>query len=80
MGLGCGDLSHLQVTYITERGRVYEPYRMQNSLIGQEGYLLRRHLTPNVRMVQAFGLCMESPTGLELDEIHMKIRQQGVVR
>lgn len=80
MGLGCGDLSRLQVTYITERGRVYEPYRMQNSLVSNEGYLLRRHLTPNVRMVQAFGLCLDSPTGLELDEIHMKIRQQGVVR
>ncbi|MBQ3202789.1 MAG: hypothetical protein IJB36_04010 [Clostridia bacterium] len=80
MGLGCGDLSRLQVTYVTERGRFHDPYRMKNSFMGQEGYLLRRHLTPNVRMVQAFGLCLDSPTGLELDEIQMKIRQQGVVR
>ena len=80
IGLGCDDLSRLQVTYVTERGRLHDPYRMQNSLIGQEGYLLRRHLTPNVRMVQTFGLCLDSPAGLELDEIQMKIRQQGVVR
>lgn len=80
MGLGCADVSRVQVSYITDRGRIFDPYRMKNSVVGQEGYLLRRHLTPNVRMVQAFGLCLDSPTGLELDEIEIKVRQQGVVR
>ena len=80
MGVGCEDLSRLQVTYVTERGRIHDPYRMQNSLVSNEGYLPRRRLTPGVRMVQAFGLCLDSPAGLELDEIQMKIRQQGVVR
>lgn len=80
MGLGCADMSRVQVSYITDRGRIFDPYRMKNSVVGQEGYLLRRHLTPNVRMVQAFGLCLDSPTGLELDEIEIKVRQQGVVR
>ena len=80
MGLGCADPYRLQVTYVTEQGRMNDPHRMENSLIAHEGYLLRRHLTPNVRMVQAFGLCLDSPVGLELDEIQMKIRQQGVVR
>ena len=80
MGLGCADISRVQVSYITDRGRIFDSYRMKNSVEGQEGYLLRRHLTPNVRMVQAFGLCLDSPTGLELDEIKIKVRQQGVVR
>lgn len=80
MGLGCADPYRLQVTYVTEQGRMNDPHRMENNLIAHEGYLLRRHLTPNVRMVQAFGLCLDSPVGLELDEIQMKIRQQGVVR
>lgn len=80
IGLGSEDLSRLQVTYVTERGRIHDPYRMQNSLVSNEGYLPRRRLTPGVRMVQAFGMCIDSPAGLELDEIQMKIRQQGVVR
>lgn len=80
IGLGCADLSRLQVTYVTERGRIHDPYRMQNTLTKEEGYLPRRRLTPNVNMVQAFGLCLTSPTGLELDEIQLKIRQQGAVR
>lgn len=80
VGLGCEDPSRLQVTYITERGRSQEPYRMGNTLMSHEGYLLRRRLTPNVRMVQAFGVRLDSPTALELDELQMKIRQQGVVR
>lgn len=80
MGLGCEDLSRLQVTYVTDRGRMNDPYRMQNSIMSHEGYLPRRRLTPGVHMVQAFGLCLDSPTALELDEIQMKIRQQGVVR
>lgn len=80
LGIGCADLSRLQVTYVTERGRIHAPYRMQNSLVSREGYLPRRRLTPNVNMVQAFGLCLTSPTAMELDEIEIKVRQQGVVR
>ncbi len=80
LGVGCADLSRLQVTYVTERGRIHDPYRMQNSLVSREGYLPRRRLTPNVNMVQAFGLCLTSPTAMELDEIEIKVRQQGVVR
>lgn len=80
MGLGCADLSRVQVTYITERGRIYDPYRMKNGGTGGEGYLCRRRLTPNVRMVQAFGLRLDSPAAMELDDIQIKLRQQGVVR
>jgi hypothetical protein len=80
MGLGCAELSRVQVTYITDRGRTHEPYRMVTGTVCHEGYIPRRRLTPNVRMVQAFGLCLDSPTGLELDEIQIKVRQQGVVR
>lgn len=80
LGLGCADTSRVQVTYVTERGRIRDPYRMQNSLMSGEGYLPRRRLTPNVHLVQAFGLCLDSPMALELDEITIKVRQQGVVR
>ena len=80
VGIGCEDISGVQVTYITERGRFHDPYRMKNGLQSDGSYLLRRRLTPNVRMVQAFGLCLDSPAAMELDEIQIKVRQQGVVR
>ncbi len=80
MGLACEDLNHLQVTYVTERGRIYEPYRLPDYPIGKEGYPLRRRLTPNVRMVQAFGLRIDSPAAMELDGIQIKVKRQGVIR
>ena len=80
MGLGCEDPSRVQVTYITEKGRIYDPYRLKHGVTGGEGYLCRRRLTPNVHMAQAFGLRLDSPAAIELDEIQIKLRQQGVVR
>ena len=80
IGVGCTDLPGLQVTYVTERGRVDDPYRMKNGLASGEGYILQRRLTPNVRMVQAFGVCLDSRSAIEVDGLCMKIRQQGVVR
>ena len=80
LGVSCQDMPHVTVTYITEKGRYIDPYRMKNAGRTDAGCCLVRHLTPNVRMVQVFGLQIDSRTALEVDGITMKIKTQGVVR
>ncbi len=80
IGLRCDDMPHVSVTYLTDKGRRTDPYRLQNTGIDAEGYCPIRRLTPNMRMVQAFGLEIDSRSALETDSLLLKIRSQGVVR
>lgn len=80
LGVRCQDMPYVTVTYITEKGRYIDPYRMKNAGRTDAGCCLVRHLTPNVRMVQVFGLQIDSRAALEVDGITMKIKTQGVVR
>ncbi len=80
LGVRCADMERLLVTYVTEKGRHLDPYRMKNTGIDGVGCCPVRHLTPNVRMVQSFGLQIESQSAIEVDSLTIKIKTQGVVR
>lgn len=80
LGVRCADMPHLVVTYVTERGRRTDPYRMKNTTLDDTGCCLSRHLTPNVGMVQTFGLEIDSRSAVEVDSLSIKIKTQGVVR
>lgn len=80
LGVRCGDMPHLLVTYVTEKGRRPDPYCMKNTALDAEGCCLPRRLTPNVRMVQTFGMEIDSRSAMEVDGITIKIKTQGVVR
>lgn len=80
LGVRCGDMPHLVVTYVTERGRHTDPYRMKNTVLDDEGCCLSRRLTPNVRMVQTFGVEIDSRSAMEVDGMTLNIKTQGVVR
>lgn len=80
VGLRCEDLPRLQITYVTDRGSHIDPYRMKDTGVDGVGYCPIRRLTPNVRMVQAFGIKVDSDAAVEMDGITVKFRKQGVVR
>ena len=80
LGVRCGDMPHLLVTYVTEKGKRLDPYCMKNTPLDDEGCCLPRRLTPNVRMVQTFGMEIDSRSAMEVDGVTIKIKTQGVVR
>ena len=83
VSLGCDRDGLVWLTYLTDQGEMRDPYALRDDRSEQEResrYLRRVRTTPHVRMVQGFGLRMECAGTLEVGELYLKTRQQGVVR
>lgn len=81
--LGCEPGGRVWLTYLTENGEYRDPYPIKDMRTDEERarrYLRRARVTPNVRMVQIFGVRFECDRAMEVDGLYLKIRQQGVVR
>lgn len=82
-GIGCQQEGTIRITYITEKGEYPDPYILTDRRDGptvNQRYLQRMRLAPGVRLVQVFGIRVECDRTMEVDGLHIKARQQGVVR
>lgn len=73
----------VRIAYVTEKGTFNDAYAItdRGTITGEDvGYIRRVRLSPNVRMVQVFGIRFESDAAMAVDGILIKVRQQGVVR
>lgn len=81
--LGCLPGGRVWLTYLTEQGVYKDPYPLRDLRTDEERakrYLRKARTTPNLRMVQTFGIRFSCDRAMEVDGIHLKVRQQGVVR
>lgn len=80
---GCLPGGRVRLTYLTENGEHEDPYPIKDyrdDKARARRYLHRARVTPNVRMVQVFGVRFQCDRAMEVDGLHIKVRQQGVVR
>lgn len=81
--VGCLPGGRVRLTYITENGEYEDPYPIKDfrdDKARARRYLRRARVTPNVRLVQVFGVRFECDRAMEVDGLYIKVRQQGVVR
>ncbi|MBQ9841625.1 MAG: hypothetical protein IJO42_00770 [Clostridia bacterium] len=81
--VGCLPGGRVRLTYLTENGPHEDPYPLKDyrdDAARAGRYLRSAHVTPNVRMVQVFGVRFDCDRAMEVDGLHIKVRQQGVVR
>jgi len=81
--VGCLPGGRVRLTYLSENGEYEDPYPIKDyrdDKARARRYLHRARVTPNVRMVQVFGVRFQCDRAMEVDGLHIKVRQQGVVR
>ena len=81
--IGCLPGGRVKMTYLTEHGEHEDPYPLADHRTDAQRanrFLRRQRVTPNVRMVQMFGVRLSCDRAMEVDGLYIKVRQQGVVR
>lgn len=81
--VGCLPGGRVRLTYQTENGEYEDPYPIKDHRDDEaraRRYLRRTRVTPNMKMVQVFGIKFQCDRAMEVDGLYIKVRQQGVVR
>ena len=83
MGVEMDPDGHLALTYTSEKGNRRDPYEMDGGELattGMEGCRRYLRFTPQMNLVQTFGLQADISGAVAVDGITIKVKQQGVVR